>query len=60
MMAVIGERLVQPGVGQGRGRQVLVNAPYLPLQEVEGQAAGHGGVALAAHASTGGNGFAHR
>ncbi|MNH37961.1 hypothetical protein D3C79_989320 [compost metagenome] len=59
MMTVIGEGFVQPGAGQGGGWQVLVHSAQLPLQQVEAQAPGHGGVALTSHAGTGGNGFAH-
>ena len=60
MMAVFGEGFVQPGAGQGRGGQVLVNAAQLSLQQVETQAPGHRGVALASDASAGGDGFTHR
>src|SRR5690606_36571105 len=52
------EGLAQPGAGQRGGGQVVVAAAQLALQQVEGQAPGHGLVALAAYPRAGGDGFA--
>lgn len=56
--AVVGEGFVEPGAGQRWRGQIVVDAAQLALQYVEPQAAGHGGVALAADAGAGGDGFA--
>ncbi|MCY1449586.1 hypothetical protein D9M71_663360 [compost metagenome] len=58
--AIFLEGLLQPGHGQRWGRQVFVSLALLALQQVEAQAAGHRGVALAPHAGAGGDGFAQR
>ncbi|MNQ86142.1 hypothetical protein D3C85_1013270 [compost metagenome] len=58
--AVVGELFGQPGRRQGRRGQVLVDAAQFALQQVEGQAPGHGAIALAAHAGAGGDGLAER
>jgi len=51
------EGLVQPGHRQRWGGQVIITLALLALQQVEAQATGHRGVALAAHAGAGGDGF---
>src|SRR3990167_6697480 len=58
--AVVGEVFRQPGSRQGGRGQVLVDTAQVALQQAEGQAPGHGAIALAAHTGAGGDGFAER